>query len=135
MAFKTRRQARYAKLREGALLPFEARPLSKVPFKVTPYIKEIITDRYMMYLKAQRMGVKQKDFERQIKELYRLNDWTRKDKLGRVQADPWAMFRGYEDKHKAKFPEYESPWMKRWRNWKDFLRKIERTMAKQRGEA
>ena len=130
----TRRQARYTKLRQGALLPFEARPFSRVPFKQCPYLEALITDRYKMYLKAKDMGITQRKWEAQIKELYRLNGWTKKDKIGRVTADPWKFFRSYEDKHKAKYPEYDSPWMKRYRNWRDFLKKIERTMQKQRGE-
>lgn len=129
---KTRRQDRLVKLRAHSLLPFEARPLSRVPFKVCPYIGYMMRDRWKMFLRAKQLGTTQRQWEAQIKELYRVNGWTKRNRAGIVTADPWKMFRDYEEKFKAKYPEYESPWMKKYRNWKDFLAKIERTMKAQR---
>lgn len=135
MAFKTRRQARYSKLRAAGFVPAEARALSKVPTRITPYWRMAVKARVSMKKKAQKMGHSEREFEEQIKELYRVNRWLKRNKAGKWILDPWAMFREEEDKWKAKFPQYESPWQKRWKDWQDFQRRIERTIAKQRGQA
>lgn len=135
MAFKTRREKRYNRLRANYLLPFEANPLSRVPEKVCPYIKGLMRDRYKLFLRAKALGTAKEVFARQVKELYRIKGWTKKDRLGRLRCDVWKMFREFEEKYKAKFPEYDSPWMKRVRNWRFARAKIEHTMAKQRGLA
>ena len=72
-------------------------------------------------------------YEVQIKLTYAKNGWVRRSKKGQVVADPWKMLRDFEDRYKQKNPEYDSPWEKRWRDWKDFLGKYEKTVAKQRG--
>jgi hypothetical protein len=132
MAYKTRRENRYAYLRRSGFTKFEARPLSKVPRKITPYFRATISERKTMMKKAQKMGVTAKQFENQIKELYRAQGWLRKNRVGKTVYDPWQMFREAEDRHKAKHPEYDSPWEKRWRNWRQFQSKVEKTLERQR---
>jgi len=133
MKFKTRRQARYSHLRLHGILPFEARPWSKVNWKVCPYLVELFEERKSKAKKAEAQGVTPRQWEEYIRGLYRKNGWLKRDRLGRIIADPWKMFRDYEDRYKQKYPQYESPWQPRGRQWKDFLRKIERTRAMQRG--
>ena len=133
--YSTRREIRYKRLRRAAFLPFEAKPFSRVPFKQCPYIQEMMRIRHNMFIRAKKMGTTLEQWEVQIRELYRLNGWTRTDRTGRVYADPWRFFRYYADNHKRRQPEYSSPWEKRYRNWRDFLKKIERTMQAQRGTA
>jgi len=132
MAFRTRRQNRYAKLRDAGFLPFEARALSKVPLKGVPWMKKMIRERYQLYKKAKQEKTSQKAWERQIKQIYIEEDFMF---LGagkwRAEYDPWQMLRSYEDKYKAKQPQYESPWKKRRKGWKDFIAKYERTVKKQ----
>ncbi len=132
MAYRTRREARYVKLRQAGFLRFEARPLSKVLPRICPYFMDMIKGRRDMKGRAQKMGATEKQFEAQIKELYKTNGWLKRNRVGKIVADPWRMFRDAEDLWKAKFPQYDSPWMKRWKDWRNFQKKIERTLAKQR---
>lgn len=137
MVLRTRRQNRYTKLRQSGFLPFEARPLSRVPFKICPYMRQLIRDRQADFLEAKREGATRAQYENQIKEAYGKNKWLteRETKKGvkYIEADPWKMLRDYEDRFRDKHPEYESPWEPKWRNWQKALDKIERTMQKQRG--
>lgn len=132
MAFKgVRRQKRYSILRDAGFQPFEARPLSRVPMKVAPYVREMIRDRQKMKQKAIAEGASRAEWERRIKALYADNRWFRLGKR-RIESDPWRMLRDYEDRWRAKRPQYDSPWQKRQRNWRQYTRKYERTIAKQR---
>lgn len=135
MAFRTRRENRYTKLRNVGFLRFEARPLSRVPTRICPYLREMMRERTAMLKRARTMGTSLRQFEEQIKELYRTNKWLKKNRVGKIVADPWRMFRDSEDKYKVKFPEYDSPWQKRWKDWRTFQGKIERTIRKQKGLA
>jgi len=128
---KLRRHERYLKLRQAGFLPFEARPLSRVPSYV-PYFRAIVKERRDLARKALKMGTKRIAFEGQIRELYRVNGWLKKNKAGKVVADPWAMLRDLQDKFKDKNPQYDSPWEKRQRNWRDFQARIEKTLARQK---
>jgi len=131
--YRTRREARYIKLRKYGFTRFEARPLSKVPTSVCPYFRELMRERQALMKKALKMGKSEKEYTDSIKELYRVNRWAKVNRAGKIVADPWKMLREYEDRWKQKNPNYTSPWMKRWRNWKDFQRKVENTLRKQRG--
>jgi len=135
MAFRTRREARYLKLRQHGFLRFEARPLSKVPTRVCPYLRAMMKERLKQMRDSQKMGRTLRQYEDSIKELYRTNKWLKKNRVGKIVADPWRMFRDYEDKYKAKFPQYSSPHEKRWKDWRQALGKIERTIRRQQGLA
>lgn len=127
---RTRRQARYIFCRKMGLLPFEARPMSRVPPTV-PYFKEMLRERRAMFKKATAMKIGQVKWERQIIELYKINKWQKLGRTGKILADPWQMLRHYEEKWRDKQPQYESPWQGRQRTWRDFLPKIERTLQRQ----
>jgi hypothetical protein len=131
MALKIRRHSRYEKLRKDGFLPFEARPLSRVPSYV-PYLKAMARERRDMIKKARALGTTQRQFEAQIKELYQINKWLKRNRAGKIVADPWRMLRDFQDRYKQKHPEYDSPWEKRGRAWKDFQARIERTLARQK---
>lgn len=134
MAFRVRRHQRYELLRRAGFLPFEARPLSRIPTTRTPYMGEMIKDRLKMRQKAIVEKTGQAEWERRIKGLYDENKWLRAG-VRRIERDPWKMLRDYEDRWRDKQPEYESPWEKRGRKWKDFQGEVERTIAKQRARA
>jgi len=135
MALKTRRMQRFANLRRLQFMKFEAFALSKVSPAVTPYFREMMRERAEMAAKAFKMGKTEREFEAQIKELYRVNGWVKRNRAGKVIADPWKMFRSFEDKFKAKRPEYTSPWQKRQKNLRDFIAKYERSIKLARGMA
>ena len=128
---RTRRQARYIYCRKTGLLPFEARPMSRVPSNV-PYFKAMLTERRAMFKKAQQMKTTQAKWEEQIKELYRVNKWQKLGRTGKIVADPWQMLRHNEEKYRQKQPQYESPWQGRQRTWRDFLPKVEKTLQRGR---
>jgi len=132
---KTRRMQRFANLRKLAFTKFEAFTLSKVSPSITPYFREMMKERAEMAAKAFKMGITEKQFEAQIKELYRINRWVKKNRAGRIMADPWKMFRNFEDKFKQKTPAYTSPWQKRQKNMRDFVAKYERSIKLARGMA
>jgi hypothetical protein len=125
---KTRRMQRFANLRRLQFTKFEAVPLSKVSPAITPYFREMMKERAEMAAKAFKMGVTGRQFEAQIKELYRVNRWVKRNRAGQIIADPWKMFREFEDKFKQKTPAYTSPWQKRQKNMRDFVAKLERTI-------
>ena len=129
---KTRRQQRYTILRKAGFLPFEARPLSRVPIRTVPYMKGLIRERQDMFHRAQVDKVSIVRWRSQIKELYIINKFLKMDRKGNPVADPWDFLRDYEDRWRAKNPSYESPWEKRRRSWRDFLARIEKTIAGQR---
>jgi hypothetical protein len=132
---KTRRMQRFANLRRLQFAKFEAFALSKVSPAITPYFREMMKERAEMAAKAFKMGTTEKQFEAQIKELYRVNRWVKRNKAGQIIADPWKMFRNFEDKFKQKTPAYSSPWQKRQKNMRDFISKYERTIKLARGVA
>lgn len=132
MKFKTIRQKRYDVLCFTGFTGFEARTLSRVPFRV-PYILPLIKEREAEYTRAakraKRQDLSKTAFEKKwlnfIKRRYIMKGW-------RYRGEPWGAtvtFRMVKDKefdYKRKHPEYESPWEKRRKQFKDFLAKIER---------
>ena len=129
---KTRRQQRYTILRKAGFLPFEARPLSRVPIRTVPYMKGLIRERQDMFRRAQGDNITIDRWRSQIKELYIIDKFLSIDRKGKKVADPWAFLRDYEDRWRAKNPSYESPWEKRRRSWRRFMEMIEKTIASQR---
>lgn len=129
--YRTRREARYLRLRQFGFLPFESRPLSWVPTKVCPYLRDMMVDRRDMVRKMVKDGKTRKQVEDSIKDLYRASNWLKKNRVGKIVADPWKMLREFEDKWKVKQPQYTSPWMKRQQTWRDFQAKIEKTLKRQ----
>lgn len=127
--FRTRRQKRYSVERACGFLPFEARELSKVPFK-TPYMDVLLKERYKRYQSALDRKLSRAEYERQIKTMYFDGKWRRRTRTGKIAYDPWAMLRDFEDRYRAKNPDYSSPWEKRRKAWKDFVGKLERTYEK-----
>ena len=105
----TRRQYRYAKLKTLAFLPFEARELSKVPFK-TPYLRLGIRERRdalrtaLREYKARGFKFSKAEWLEIVNEMYIARGWMR-DGI----ADPWQMLRAWEERYRARHPEYDSP--------------------------
>ena len=129
MAFKTRRQRRYQILRLAGFLPFEARELSRVPFKV-PYMDALVKQRHKRYESALGRKLSRAEYERQIKTIYFDSKWRKRTRTGKIKYDVWAMLRDFENKYRAKNPQYESPWEKRRKAWKDFTKKLEATYSR-----
>jgi len=125
MAFKTRRQRRYEILRIAGCLPFEARDLSKVPFRV-PYMDVLVKERYKKFVRAREEGRSWVWWKREIIKEYRDNRWQSRTRLGVIKDDPYKMLKNFEHNYKDRHPQYESPWMKRRKQWRSFLTKIER---------
>jgi len=130
MAFRKTREARYAKLFRAGFLGFEARPLSRIPRKV-PYMPQLIATRASLKARAKREGWSQARYETYIKEQYRKKGWRKLNRPGtKTVDDPWAMLRDYEDRYKDKHPEYNSPWVKRQKRFRDFTSKFDRGLDK-----
>jgi len=129
---RTRRQQRYEILRANGFLAGEAKPLSRIPIATVPYMKPLIRERRGLLREAQRQKVTTAQYEAAIKAIYNKNDFLKRNKLGRLIPDPWAMLHDFEDRYRAKYPAYESPWEKKRRVWVDFVARIERTITTQR---
>ena len=127
MPFRTRRQNRYLLLRNSGFLPYEAQTLSKVPLKV-PYMDILIKERFKFKKQAIKDGWTKTKYELRIKDEYRVKGWTKKNRLGKLVADPWAMFRANEDVYKSKYPSYNSPWVKRQKSFRDFVSIVEKAV-------
>lgn len=131
MAYKTRRQKRYEVLLYVGSLKFEARALSRIPIKV-PYMVPLIKERDVEYgraiRRAKREGLSEEKFNREwqahIKRRYNAKGWKKKGEYwGTTVA--FRMLKSKEFDYRRKFPDYESPWEKRRKQWKDFIRRIE----------
>ena len=129
MAFKTRRQYRYEQIRKVGFTKRESYILSKVPFRV-PYMDKLMKQRFKLATEAFKKGLSRPAFEKQIVERYRNNGWIATTRAGRKLIDVWAMLRDFAAKYKAKHPEYDSPWEKRQRDFKNFMRKVDKTILK-----
>jgi hypothetical protein len=104
--------------------------MSHVPPNVA-YFKTMLQERRAMYKKAVAMKIGQVKWEGQIKELYKVNKWQKLNRVGKIVADPWKMLKDFEKKYREKYPQYESPWEPRGRNFRDFQRKTDKTLARQ----
>ena len=124
MAFKTRRQKRYESLRKTGFAKFEAQALSKVPFAV-PYMKDLIKSRLKEYKVAFKENWTLKRWEGTIKDKYQEGKWL--DSKGRLSA--WSMLRDYESQYRAKHPQYDSPWKKKRKDFRDFISTFEKKIA------
>ena len=131
--FKTLRQNRYLGLRKGGFMAFEARELSKRSPRGVPFFKILVKERAEEFKEAQARKLSAAKWEKMIVARYKDNRWT--EWTGRVRSilklDPWKMFRDYEDRYKARYPEYQSPWKKTKLASTDFAAKYKRTVEKQ----
>lgn len=134
--YKTRRRARYERLRDSGFTNFEARGLSRVSPRV-PYMLPLMKERLAEYTRAieraKRQEIAEADFNKQwlthIKRRYIMKGWRHK-------GDPWGvtvtyrMLKDKEKEYKYKHPDYTSPWVKRQKAWRDFIGKLEATYSK-----
>ena len=136
MPYKTRRQARYERLRNCGFTGFEARALSRVSPRV-PYLLPMMKERNEEYDKAikraKRQGIAETDFNRQwlthIKRQYVARGWKhRSDSWGVTVA--FRMLKAKEKDFKYRHPSYDSPWEKRQKQWRDFIAKIDKSYEK-----
>lgn len=127
--FRTRRQNRYLALRDRGFLEFEARILSQVPFRV-PYMPGLIRKRARDYSLALKQGWTKERYEASVRKDYKEKSWTKRDRLGRLVNDPWAMLREHEDRYRRKHPDYESPGEKKRKDWRKWTRKLEASLEK-----
>ena len=134
MAYKTRRETRYRALLYAGCPKWEARPLSRIPQgKAVPYMKGFIAQRKGEYdraiKQANKKGLSNEAFIKQwgthIKRRYIALKWKHlKDRWGATVA--FRMLKDVKEKYKAGKKEYESPWEKRRKRWKEFSAKIDR---------
>ena len=136
MPYKTRRQTRYENLRKSGFVGFEARAFSRVSPKV-PYMLPMMKERYAEYQRAIKRAHKQeqtevefnKQWQTHVKRRYITKGWKRR-------SDAWGVTTGFrmlkdvERAYKYKQPQYVSPWEKRQKDFKDFIRKIDATYEK-----
>lgn len=134
MAFKTRRQARYAKMRKAGLLPFEAHAFSRVSLEDVPYMKQILAERRELLARATGDDLSQAQYEKLVKQMYIDGSFTKVGKKGDILLDPWQLLRKKEEDYIAKHPDYQSPGKKKLKIYKDFVSKWEQTIDKQRGQ-
>lgn len=136
MPYKTRRQNRYARLREIGFTGFEARALSHVSPQV-PYLLPMMKERLVEYSRAikqaKRQGIAETDFnkrwETHIKKRYVAKDWKHRSDVWGVTV-AYRMLKAAERIYKYKHPEYDSPWEKRQKDWRDFVAKIDKSYEK-----
>lgn len=107
------------------MLKNEAFQLSKVPFSV-PYMKPMVEDRLKDYRKALAQRITRSQYEKIIRDTY--------DKMGWIDSkgnySPWSMLRDYQDRYRDKHPSYDSPWEKQRKSMKDFVKTLEKQLAK-----
>jgi hypothetical protein len=133
----TRRQKVYNALKNVGFLPFEARDITRVsritpsgkrikvrpiPLSV-PYVKEMIRERAKEHRAAKAAGVTDTEWIKRIRDRYDENDWYNRE----GNRSLWPMIREYEDRYRAKHPQYESPGEKRKRKTtRDFIDRWDR---------
>jgi hypothetical protein len=134
----TIREARYATLRKAGFLRSEALAFSKFDWRATPYIAQLVTQRAVSYnnFKNNNKDLTPKDREKQwenrIQKLCLQNGWYKdwKNAKGETKRviDPWAELRQREDSYKPKHPSYESPHVKKWRDFQSFEAKLNKNL-------
>lgn len=126
---------RFNKLIKIGMLKFEAGELCKVQYWPV-YFARLCKERKTRFKQHIAEGKSYADWETLILFEYEVHNWVRKKKgvvvlrRGLPIADAWSMFRAFEDKYKDRKPEYESPWEKKARDFRDFQPKVERTLAR-----
>jgi len=123
MAFRARRQSRYAYLRSIGFLKVEAYSLSRVPLGI-PYMRQLARDRIRFTKIADDLkwsGARRFD---ELRKFYRSRGL--KDPKRMTFKDIWDFLRQYEHAYRNKHPEYTSPWEKRRKRMRDFVSKYER---------
>jgi len=136
MPYKTRRQTRYENLRKAGFVGFESRALSRVSPRV-PYMLPLMKERYAEYQRAsnraQKQGLTETEFSKQwlthIKRRYIAKGWKHKGDVWGVTV-AFRMLKDSERTYKYKHPQYDSPWEKRQKDWRDFIAKIDATYEK-----
>jgi len=133
--FPTRRQKRYELLHRAGFIRFECRALSFVPLTV-PYMLPLLRARLKLWQELRAQGMTASQYYGHILHLYREKGWRKRLKIsGKLRVDAWMMLRDFEERYKAKFPLYESPWIKRGKQRKALLAKIEGFYDEQAGMA
>ena len=99
MAFRSRRQSRYTRLKGYGLLPFEAVELSRLTWAEmkTPYIRDFIRMRANW-----AEGISHAEYARQVREHYLTQGWD-------VPKGIWEWIRILEEIYKKDHPDYETP--------------------------
>lgn len=129
----TRRLSRYKILRNNGFTNFEAAVLSNVPLDV-PYMKDLVADRKQRKADAIEKGLTEDQYNVKVRQDYIDNKFYKEAGVGRrARIDVWKMFRDWKKRFEAQYPNYESPWKKRRRNWVEAMEKFDRTLAKQHG--
>lgn len=131
MISKIQRRERYDKLtKKYGLLQFEAYELSKIPLNI-PYFRDFLLQRRRKLLDMLSQGKTRKDYEAWIYGEYSRGRLF-KAGLRYEKCDPWKMLRAFEDNHKQKHPDYESPWVKKARRktHAGFLARLSKTRAR-----
>ena len=90
----------------------------------------LVRSRSTLFNRANKEKWSRARYERYVKDIYRRKGWTTLSRSGKETLSPWAMLRAMEDRYKDKHPEYNSPWIKRQKIWRDFQSKIDATAAK-----
>ena len=104
---------RVRRLKRSGFLPFEQDQLKVMPLS-TPYYRRIVRARASEVKRWRKDGKPYADWADMIMKRYRDNEWRSRDKeSGMLYADCWKMVRELEHKHRARNPEYESPWERR----------------------
>ncbi len=67
-----------------------------------------------------------------ILDIYKKNGWYLKYKRRGVAVpyNAWAMFSEFERRYKQKFPDYNSPWTHRKKDFQDWLRRVDAAVKK-----
>lgn len=129
--YKTRRQKRYEIEWYAGFVKFEARALSRIAFKV-PYMLPLIKERDAEYdraiKRAKRVGMPESEFNRKwrnfIKRRYIMKGWKRREERWGATV-VFRMLKSKEFDYRRKYPDYTSPWEKRRKQFRDFIRRIE----------
>jgi len=94
-------------------------------------------ERYAEYQRAtkraQKQGLTEVEFNKQwqthIKRRYVMKGWKRRSDVWGVTVG-FRMLKDVERAYKYKQPQYVSPWEKRQKDFRDFIRKIDATYEK-----
>lgn len=118
-------------------LPVEAKELSTIT-TMTPYIRQLIKDRYAMYLVHKEQKTTTAEYNKNIVNIYIDRGWLSNSKsLGKKLDDKavYRLLRFYENLYRMDYPEYESDTIGvKGRNnmtSAEFQRKLNNTIANQ----
>lgn len=133
-------ERRYAELRQAGFLKSEAKAFRHIKVSSVPYMRAIIKhrkeqhDKFMAQNRHLTADERIAEWDRVMIRMFQRNGWVKQRKSPKTDevktvVDPWKELRIQEDRYKDKNRQYESPHVKRQRDFAKFAYKLDKALS------